>query len=156
MVLDHATPQDLLLWQRVNKAWQAAIQGSLRIQERLFFRIRETCETVPHKRVVVANPFLNFFAHKSSEADYFFLDDAFEGKASHPTASWRQMYMRSPVETLFVVGIVLKQGGLRNGFQFGCETGITIGQFADALKEHITRFPRDGEVPKCFFCTLRW
>ena len=39
MILENATPQDLLLWQRVNKMWYEAIQKSPQIQEKLFFRI---------------------------------------------------------------------------------------------------------------------
>ena len=152
MVLDHATPQDLLLWQRVNNAWRAAIQKSPRIQERLFFRIREIYETVSHEEVVVANPFLEFFAEKCGEATYFFSDDAFDGKASHPTASWRQMFTSSPAVTKLDASIGFKGRGV--GFRIKCETGMTIGRFADALKEYSAPYTRAGEVPKCFLCTI--
>ena len=151
MVLDHATPQDLLLWQRVNKAWQAAIQRSPRIQERLFFRIGETCKTVSRKTVVFANPFLKFFAHESTEFRHNFLDDAFDGKASHPTASWRQMYMSSPATTGLDPHMMIGDR-LDVGFWVECETGITIGQFADALKDHVALHRRAGEVSSILVC----
>ena len=145
MVLDHATSQDLLLWQRVNKAWQAAIRSSPRIQERLFFRVREICERVFDKQAVVANPFVKFFAHKSGGIAYLFSDDAFDGKkASHPAASWRQMYLSSPAVTELELFIMSgndrwkEAGGIVGKFRVTCENGITVGQFADALKEHLT------------------
>ena len=164
MVLDHATPQDLLLWQRVNKAWQAAIRRSPRIQERLFFRIRETCKevydsksreivlvkntckTVFDKNCVVWNPFLRFFARVGGHS---FSGHAFDGKASYPTASWREMYLTSPAMTeLRTMMIILGQRrkeDLYVNFPVACETGITIGQFANALKEHIARHTEASE-----------
>ena len=169
MVLDHNTPQDLLLWQRVNKAWQAAIQRSPRVQERLFFRIKEICKKVFDiktctwfgRKYVVANPFLNFFALTTLESRHIFINSAFDGKASHPTASWRQMYLSSPALTDLEVIMIFKDQWwkeVRNMSvvcHIACETGITIGQFADALKEHIARHTEASELVDCIVCNIR-
>ena len=165
MILDHATPQNLLLWQRVNKAWQAAIQRSPRIQERLFFRISETRKTVFVKKSVVANPFLKFFTNQDEEALFYFFSDhtfdhAVNGKASLPTASWRQMYLTNPAVTKLQATMFITKGecpiesaATDVDCLIACETGITIGQFADALKEHVACHTRAGEgasyLPYC-------
>ena len=142
MVLDHATPQDLLLWQRVNKAWQAAIRSSPRIQEKLFFRVRKLCNTAFDEKCMIENPYLKSFAHERGFM-YLFFDDAFDRKkASHPTASWRQMYLRSPALTRLEAVRMIDNGYWMEAMAMGvncpiaCETGVTIGQLADALKEY--------------------
>ena len=159
MVLEYATPQDLLLWQRVNKAWQGAIRRSPRIQERLFFRISETRETVfGNKRVT--NPFMKFFANPNGEPVYSYnsfsdhtFDHAVNGKASISTASWRQMYLTNPAVTKLQATMIITKDdcykecvGLVGACVIACETGITIGKFADALKEHAAGHTRAGEV----------
>ena len=168
MVLDHATPQDILLWQRVNKAWQAAIQRSPRIQERLFFRIKETCKRAFDKKTcprfdrdrVVANPFLKFFASRRRETQHIFYDGTFDGKASHPTASWRQMYLSSPALTDLQVVMQFEITSYKEVpvvsaiCPIACETGITIGKFADAFEEYIARYTRYGEVILYLFCFI--
>ena len=147
MVLDHATIKDLLLWQRVNKVWQETIRSSPRIQERLHFRLRGTCKTVTGWKWLVGNPFLKRFENKGLWAGGMFSHDAFDGKkASHPTASWRQMHLTSPAMTDLEAILVPGWNGrwveglptvLTVVFRITCVTGITIGQLADTLKEHV-------------------
>ena len=144
MVLDYAAPQDLLLWQRVNKSWQAAIERSPRFQEKLFFRIRETRKTVSDENCVVWNPFLKFFAHGSIDGWHLFFDDAFDGKASHPSASWRRMYFSSPAVTELYTMMKFDDksrhplGGLQVHELVSCATGVVLGKVADTLKKHVT------------------
>ena len=152
MVLDHATPQDLLLWQRVNKAWQATIQRSPRFQERLFFRTKETWKTMPNRAFLVKNPFLERFENTSGwVTTCHFSHDAFDGKkASHPTASWRQMHLSSPAMTdLEAITLPRCNGRVAAStiviFRITCMTGITVGQFADTIKEHAAFRGEAGE-----------
>lgn len=56
MMLEYATPQDVLLWQRVNKTWHANTQESTRLQEKLYFRTK-LCKNVTEQRDAVWNPF---------------------------------------------------------------------------------------------------
>ena len=159
MVLGYAAPRDLLLWQRVSKAWQAAIWSSPGIQERLFFRIRETYEKTVGVKHVFANPFVQFFA-ESKGPRWIFLGDAFDGKkASHPTASWRRMQLSSAALTqleaiMTPVDERCKKMRVAAQFQITCETGITIGQFADSFKEHVAPCKGTCDAFDCVICIL--
>lgn len=165
-VLDYAAPQDLLLWQRVSKVWQAAIRSSPRIQERLFFRVREPCETVLQKGGVVANPFVKTFAFPCIEYRHCFIGNAtnaFDGKkASHPTTSWRQMYLRNPAMTelkafnMLTGERLMEVTGKVEKFRISCETGITIGQFADTLKERAARHKEIWEITESLPYIMIW
>ena len=102
-----------------------------------FFRITESRKTLSDKNLVVANPFLKIFAKQSRGGEHIFFGHAFHSafnrKASHPTASWRQMYLSTPAVTEIEVSTINGKGRWKEA----CETGITIGQVADALKEYL-------------------
>ena len=159
MVLDYAAPRDLLLWQRVSKAWQAAVWSLPGIHERLFFRIRGKYEKTGRLKHVFANPFVEFFA-ESRGPRWIFLGDAFDGKkASHPTASWRQMHLSSAALTQLEAIMKpaderCKEMGMAAQFQITCETGITIGQFADSFKEHVASYKGACDAFDCVICIL--
>ena len=78
---------DLLLWQRFNKAWLAAIQTSPRIraQEKLYFRAK-ICKDENDLEGTVLDPFTYHFFGQSDNAWVCVPEDAFGGKASYPTA----------------------------------------------------------------------
>ena len=134
MILENAEPRDLLLWQRVNKTWQAAIQRSPRIQEKLYFKV-ESCKDEDDEQRAVLNPFMDVFLHQEcSNIWHWIAKDAFDGKASYPTASWQYMLITNPAKTeleFFRRGG--HEGGLATTFSWkiACESGITIGQLAD-------------------------
>ena len=73
---------------------------------------------------------------------------AFTGKASHPTASWRQMSITNPVLTrLYLVSTKAKGRGTdRDIGGIVCDTGITIGQLADAHKKKLALHPDCSEI----------
>ena len=147
-ILENAEPQDLLLWQRVNKTWQATIQRSPRIQEKLFFKVKP-CENDDDEERAVMNPFINLFlVHGSSSCsawphytdcgDWVVADAAFGGKASYPTASWRQMAISTPTVTELELH---RTAGHARGTAFEhiwsvtCESGIAVGQLAKRHEE---------------------
>ena len=146
MILEDATPYDLLLWQRVNKTWQAAIQRSPQFQEKLYFRDK-ICEDENIQDRTVLNPFMNkLFIRKSFHSWLFMAEGAFSGKASCPTASWRQMLITRPAITELQIfrnadlrSAKLLDPGWSNACRIGymtvaCESGVTMGQLADAQK----------------------
>lgn len=137
MILEYATarPQDLLIWQRVNKAWQEAIQKSPRIQETLFLTVK-ACKDVCDDEPAVLNPFMDVFSEHKNEDFWLFPCHAFMGKASCLTASYTGMFITSPAVTELEIIV----------FQEGCEfdlvhgsvvskTGITFGQVAECQME---------------------
>ena len=137
MILEYATarPQDLLIWQRVNKSWQEAIQESPRIQETLFLKVK-ACKNVCDGAPAVLNPFMDVFSKHKNKDYWLFTSHAFIGKASCLTASYTGMFITSPAVTELEIIV----------FQVGCEydlvhgsvvskTGITIGQVAECQME---------------------
>ena len=169
MVLDHATPQDLLLCSGSTKRGKQLFRDRLESRRDFSSGSKKSCKKVFDiktctsfdKKYVVANPFLNFFALESRGTRHIFFDSAFDGKASHPTTSWRQMYLSSPALTDLEAIMILKiqwWKEVRNMSvvcHIACETGITIGQFADALKEHIARHTEASELADCLVCNIR-
>ena len=149
MILDNARPQDVLLWQGVNKTWQAAFQRSPRIQEKLFIKA-ETCKDEDEEEQAVLNPFMNLFLFYNSfgtcsfsknafgeKATCSFSQNAFGGKASYPTASWRQMLISTPAITQLRLARVVHYGSVGRTYFWPifCKSGITIGQLAKAHEE---------------------
>ena len=133
MILENATPHDLLLWQRVNKTWQAAIQRSPRIQEKLFFNIRP-CKDEHEEESAVLNPFTELFFKFNELGDKFIAEDAFDGRASYPTASWKQMSLTSPAITEIYVW-VHKNEHVMCDQTIACESGVTLGQLGNTQEE---------------------
>lgn len=135
MILEIATPKDLLLWQRVNTKWHATIQRSPRIQEKLFFRARP-CKNAHEQKHAVLNPFMDLFFVKDYRSRPTSLcpiaNDVFDGKASYPTASWKLMFTTSPALT--DMSITCADGKKINIFSnvVLCRSGITIGQLVDS------------------------
>lgn len=138
MILENAEPRDLLLWQRVNKTWQAAIQRSPRIQEKLYFRAKP-CKDEDDEQRAVLNPFMDLFLDQGRfTTSYWIAKHAFDGKASCPTASWQRMSITSPAITeLVLFKTTSYQGQLDFNYEWSiaCESGITIGQLADNQKK---------------------
>lgn len=123
---------DLLIWQRVNKTWQAAIQRSSRIQEKLFFKVRP-CEDEYEFEDAVFNPFMNRFLVRRRAPKKSFIE-----KASHATASWKQMAITNQSITeleLFNTSACENGRVLQNVRSIACDSGITIGQLANDQKE---------------------
>lgn len=134
MILENATPNDLFLWQRVNETWQAAIQTSPRLQEKLSIGIR-VCKDEDEQRSAVWTPFMELFIeyHKS---DYHFIsEDAFGGKASYPTASWKQMSVTSPAITALQVSLTRTETRVMYYHKLVCESGVTLGQLAKSQEK---------------------
>ena len=134
MILENARPQDLLLWQRVNKTWQAAIQRSSRLQEKLFFKVK-ICKNENEEKRAVLNPFMDLFLAQSSPSGYWdwIPGDAFCGKASYRKASWRKMLITNPAITeleVFVCESLATSEPSASPWWISCESGITIGQLA--------------------------
>ena len=130
-----ATPQDLLIWQRVNKSWQAAIQRSPRIQETLFLKVK-TCKEVCDDERAVLNPFMEVFAKHMNKDYWLFTTHAFTGKASCPTASYTQMFITSPAVT--ELEIIVFEEGCESDLVSGSivsQTGITFGRVAECQME---------------------
>lgn len=137
MILEYATarPQDLLIWQRVNKAWQEAIQKSPRIQETLFLTVK-ACKDVCDDEPAVLNPFMDVFSEHKNEDFWLFPCHAFTGKASCLTASYTGMFITSPAVT--ELEIIVFQEGCEYDLVHGSvvsKTGITIGQVAECQME---------------------
>ena len=152
MIFEHARHQDLLLWQRVNKTWHAALQQSPRIQEKLHFRIRP-CKDKYEQKSVIWNPLMESLSCTLSMYSCEVPKDAFGANAYYPTASWKQMFVTSPTVTELSMHLVLlSRAGhlLGRDLPFGkakliaCETGITIGQIADAQKRELARYADDS------------
>ena len=135
IILENATPQDVLLWQRVNKMWQAAIKTSPRIQEKLFFRI-EPCKDKHEQDNVIWNPFIASFLVEeiNSGCCRGIGQHAFDGKISFPTASWKQMFITSPA-AIGLRTIVHGSEDIEIGRRIVCGSGITICQLADFQAE---------------------
>ncbi len=140
MILESATPHDLLLWQRVNKTWQAAIQRSPRIQEKLFFKIRP-CKDEHEEESVVWNPITEIFFERNHCDQPVIAEDTFNGKGSYPTASWKQMSLTSPAITALYIWLV-RSGGPGEPFAsimceetIVCESGVTLGQLANTQEQ---------------------
>ena len=137
MILEYATarPQDLLIWQRVNKSWQEAIQKSPRIQETLFLKVK-ACKNVCDGEPAVLNPFMDVFSKHMNKDYWLFTTHAFIGKASCLTASYTGMFITSPAVT--ELEIIVFQEGCEFDLVHGsvvCKTGITIGQVAECQME---------------------
>lgn len=146
MILECATLQDLLLWQRVNKAWQTTIQNSPRIQEKLFFRAK-TCGKAYEETSALINPFMDLFFETESgvplSLPLIATKQAFNGKLSYKTASWKQMFMTSPAVTQ--IGTLVHYYNARRRRRhyldlqlISCERGVTIGHLADAQQNRIS------------------
>lgn len=156
IILEYARPQDLLVWQRVNKTWQADIQRSSRIQEKLFYRVKTGTHWYDSD-CAAWNPFLDLFCTESYSCVLCrnFTYDGLDGKASHPTASWRQMLMTSPAVTE-VRATSRNRTRWTSAKSIICETGVTLGQLADAQKEEI-RYRYDGfDVDSFWVSTKPW
>ena len=143
MIFEYATLPELLLWQRVNKTWQAVIQGSPHIQEQLFFKVK-VCKDITEHKHSVWNPFLGLFSwskHSIHASKCHLANNAFDGKkASCPTASWRQMFVTRPAVAQLIISVfedVDKYPHRIAEVPVRCETGVTIGQLADKVKESI-------------------
>ena len=145
MILEEARPQDVLLWQRVNKTWQAVIQRSPRIQEKLFFKVRP-CKDKDEEERAALNPFMDIFL--CYDQPRFALgkcsveEDAFGGEANYPTASWRQMLISTPAITQleFLRSASFHEGDWRDAdaeykWSISCKSGVTIGQLAKTYEE---------------------
>ena len=141
MILDHAAPEDLFLWQRVNKTWQAAIQGSPRLQEKLFFRVN-TCKNTTEQKCVAWNPFLDLFTMETNGATY--ASRIFDRYVVEEMTRWlgpcKRMFVTSPSvtelefehhEMIFEMNCFerISKKSIR------CETGITIGLLLRHMKE---------------------
>ena len=137
MILEYATPQDVLLWQRVNKTWHAIIQKSTLLQEKLYFRIKP-CKNVTEQHDAIWNPFTELlFARDSRDySPYMFRlpigNDAFSGKANYPTASWKRMLMTSPATTWMRVYKLYEKSSC--DCSVACESGVTIGKLAETVE----------------------
>lgn len=112
MILENARPQDVLLWQRVSKTWQAAIQTSSPFQEKLCFRAKP-CKNENDQKRAVWNLFIDLFCREVHNCTTWccrlIASKAFRGRADYPTASWKQMFVTSPAitevtATMYVVG----------------------------------------------------
>ena len=136
VILESATPRDVLLWQRVNKTWQTAIKSSPRIQEKLFFKI-EPCKDKYEQNHATWNPFIESFLVEQMDSGccYGMAPHAFDGRYSYPTASWKQMFITSPAATRLRIIIY----GIRHDVEIGrpivCGSGITINQLKDFQAE---------------------
>ena len=149
IILENATPRDLLLWQRVNKSWQAAIKTSPRIQEKLFFRI-EPCKHKYEQNHAMWNPFIESFleAHMDSGCCYEIDPEAFDGRRSYPTASWKQMFITSPAAIGLRI-MIYGSGDIELGRAIVCRSGITIGQLADFRAEVTSGYTHSVGINIC-------
>ena len=135
MILLHLSPQDLLLSQRVSKEWQAAVKTSHRIQTKLFFRAEKF--TDHHRGSALLNPFHHHFLVRNNRYIYS-LEDAFEGKASCPHASWRQMFLTSPaIEELQTLMIFYFGEEPDYNWLIGRTSGIRLGDLVEVEKEAV-------------------
>ena len=136
MILEHSTPQDLLLWQRVNKIWRAAIQGSPLIQEKLSFRVN-VCKDEHEVDRALWNPLFHFSRLLPSQSQIYINDQAFDGKADYPTASLKQMLITSPAVTKLKFLIFGRWCQRTEWIGSGIvnEAGITIGEVADVRRK---------------------
>ncbi|CAF9911865.1 hypothetical protein IMSHALPRED_010601 [Imshaugia aleurites] len=134
-ILEHATPKDVLLWQRVSKTWHAMIQESPRLQEKLFFKVRP-CKNENEQYDAAWNPFTElFFTQRAiGLAVSFIARGAFSGKANYPTASWKQMFVTSPAVTkMSAWRLHCVIGRDSTWLPIVCGSGVTIGQLAETL-----------------------
>ena len=137
MILEYATPQDVLLWQRVNHKWHAVIQKSTSLQEKLYFCIKP-CKDQIEQHDAAWNPFTELLISRNYSPDmccFSIGNDAFSGKANYPTASWKRMLITSPATTWMMID---KYSCNSNKWLCGkavvCESGITIGRLAQTLE----------------------
>ena len=146
MILNNARPQDVLLWQGVNKTWQAAIQRSPRIQGKLFFKAR-TCKDEDEEERAVLNPFIDLFLIFNCFGTWSFSKNAFGGKASYPTASWRQMLISTPAITQLELYRYVRCASVKRKclWPILCKSGITIGQLAKTHEEESLECYEDAE-----------
>lgn len=142
-ILVFASPRDLLQRQRVSKTWQAAIQSSPRIQEKLFYKVKP-CKDMCDKKTLVENPFMDLLSKPVSEPHYRYfpltiVNQASNGKASYERASWKQMFLTSPaVTTIGMIVFGMSDNGRQGVRSIECKTGVTFGQLADLQQNEIS------------------
>ncbi len=140
-ILENALPQDLLLWQRVNKTWQVAILQSPRIQEKLYFRMKPCKDTYEQMPFIWNALFVNILLGRKFKdlkgPGLLIPRNAFGGKASYSTASWKQMFVTSPAITEMSVDYHNPRASVPKPMRWiVCESGITIGQIAENLTQN--------------------
>ena len=123
MILEETRSRDVLVWQGVNKTWQAAIRRSPRIQEKLFFKVKP-CKNKDEKLHAVWNPHMNLCFEQGWPRRAWVAKDAFGGKASYQTASWRQMLITTPAITELELCRRWSYSG--DGKWVCCKSGITF------------------------------
>ena len=134
-MLLNASPTDLLMWQRVNRLWRAAIQRSPRIQEKLF--LRSPSDGDSRRQHVIQNPFLDLFVERSTFGNILLVEHLLKEKARHPEALWRQMFITTPA----IVELEIRVTGSRVEWEVDYrwsivrEGGITLGQLLDVQEE---------------------
>ena len=136
VILENATPRNVLLWQRVNKTWQTAIKTSPRIQEKLFFKIKP-CKDKYEQNHAMWNPFIESLLVEQMDSGccYGIAPHAFDGRCSYPTASWKQMFITSPAATRLRTIIYASSDDVEIGRPIVCRSGITINQLKDFQAE---------------------
>ena len=152
VILENATPRDVLLWQRVNKTWQIAIKTSPRIQKKLFFKTKPCRET--HEQIdAVWNPFMGSFSEEqiNSACCREIRRLAFDGKCSYPAASWKKMFVTNPAATSLRT-LVYDSEEAKSARPMVCRSGVTIGQLADFQAEVNATHAHSALDVDIYFC----
>ena len=112
-ILKHATPKDVLLWQRVNTSFRAVIIRSPALQAKIFFKIKvHNHLTDGPEYNIEYSPFLPLLMTLNSEDRYRKIVYRFRSEVQYPKASWRDMFISSPAPTVLSVwhGVDISKG----------------------------------------------
>lgn len=160
-ILHHSAPKDLFCQQRVNKTWQALVQTSTPLQDKMFFRsaVREhkDREGIAYKsyvQVVVAewNPFLAPFVRhtlpKNSHLGCIIDPNALRNlELACPNATWKKMVITKPALQRMNISrnnseLLVPGEPLRNN------DGITLGDLSQAAIRHESHWYLASQGPK--------
>lgn len=106
-------------------------RGRRASKRNFFFKVR-SCKDKDEEEQAIRNPLMDLFlVHNPSEDRHRIPEDAFCGKASYPTASWKKMLVTSPAITDLWIFETLVPKERLNFWSISCDSGITIGQLAE-------------------------
>ena len=138
--LGHATPKDLLLWQRVDVSFRDTIRTSS-FQRKLFFKAsvyKQQGNIDSEEELPRWNPFMGLLSYKAAGAicknDWVDVKKLQGLSTKHSNGCWREIFLSSPAATESVVYLYDRQGFNLLGGNLKDENGVTIGQLAETLK----------------------
>ncbi len=142
MILQYGETKDLFCQQRVNKKWQAVIQTSTPLQDRMLFRsavhkhIDGGYKNVGQAIVAEWNPFMAAFGHLPlSETGYsgceIYAHALRDLGLACPKATWKNMLVTKPaLQKMFILRLNL--GGSEPVETLRNDDGITLGDLSQA------------------------